>query len=158
MFLDLYKISLIKLQDFPITIFLTVSPNICLNCFPHYERKPTSSLHRRQQRTEHRKWPKISHVRTDPHPLMKMTSQTVRMWTDSLGGQNRRIRKGRILAGLRDIWKVCLEILPLQQSVEKHVKTKEKIREALQKHIEIVTPCCLKFLSVFPLAAERFWS
>ena len=31
-------------------------------------------------------------------------------------GQNREIRKGRILAGLRDIWTLFLEVLPLQKS------------------------------------------
>ena len=32
------------------------------------------------------------------------------------GVKPEEIRKGRILAGLKDIWRVCLEILPLQKS------------------------------------------
>ena len=39
--------------------------------------------------------------------------------------------KGRILAGLRDIGRVCLEILPLQQNPRKRVdKPKEKQNKA----------------------------
>ena len=35
------------------------------------------------------------------------------------GVKTEEIRGGRIVVGLRDIWRVCLEILPLQQSKEK---------------------------------------
>ena len=35
------------------------------------------------------------------------------------GVKTEEIRKGRILADLRDIWRVCLEILPLHKSKEK---------------------------------------
>ena len=39
------------------------------------------------------------------------------------GVETTEIRKGRIWAGLRDIWRVFLEILPLQKSKEKRGKT-----------------------------------
>ena len=43
------------------------------------------------------------------------------------GVKTEEIRKGRIWAGLRGIWWVCLEILPLQKSKEKRRKTKENV-------------------------------
>ena len=47
------------------------------------------------------------------------------------GVKTDKICKGRILAGVRDIWSVFLEILPLQKSKEKHRKTYEKLRKTI---------------------------
>ena len=47
----------------------------------------------------------------------------ISIWAVSIGVQTAEIRKGRILAGLRDMWRVLLEILPLQESEEKHWKS-----------------------------------
>ena len=41
----------------------------------------------------------------------------------SSGVKTEKIRKRRILAGLRDVWRVFLEILPLQNSKDKRGKT-----------------------------------
>ena len=49
------------------------------------------------------------------------------------GVKTKEIRKGRIWAGVRDIWRVFLEILPLQKSEEKRGKTLEKNNKNLRK-------------------------
>ena len=43
--------------------------------------------------------------------------------TTITGVKTEEIRKGRILGGLRGVWKVFSEILPLQKSKEKRRKT-----------------------------------
>ena len=49
------------------------------------------------------------------------------------GVKTKEIPKGRIWAGLRAIWTLFLEILPLQKSKEKHAKTWEKPKKNLKK-------------------------
>ena len=44
---------------------------------------------------------------------------------DLVGVKTEEIRKGRIWAGLRDIWRAFLEIIPLQKSKEKRGKSKK---------------------------------
>ena len=48
----------------------------------------------------------------------------------STGVKTEKIDKGRIWADLGDIWRICLEILPLQKSKEKPRKPNEKPRKA----------------------------
>ena len=59
--------------------------------------------------------------------------------TMSPGVKTEEIRKGRILAGLTDIWRVFLEIRPLQKSKEKPRKnlrkTNKKLRTTKKTHI-----------------------
>ena len=50
----------------------------------------------------------------------------------SSGGHAEEIRKGRILAGLRNIWRVLLEILPLHNSEEKRWKKLRKHKKNQQ--------------------------
>ena len=44
------------------------------------------------------------------------------------GVKTEEIRKGRIWAGVRDIWRICLEILPLHKSRAKRRKPNKKPR------------------------------
>ena len=55
------------------------------------------------------------------------------------GVKTEEIRKGRILAGLRDIWKVFLEILPLQNSKEKKREKPEKNQEEPKKKLRQIS-------------------
>ena len=50
------------------------------------------------------------------------------------GVKAEEIRKGRIWAVLKEIWKVFLEILPLQKSNEKRRQTSEKSKEKHKKN------------------------
>ena len=55
---------------------------------------------------------------------MKTKDNLLKSINKTLSGvKTEEIRKGRILAGLRDIWKVFLEILPLHKSKEKRGET-----------------------------------
>ena len=54
---------------------------------------------------------------------LRVKTRTKVKWSCFTGVKTEEIRKGRILAGLRAIWKVFLEILPLQKSNEKRRKT-----------------------------------
>ena len=53
------------------------------------------------------------------------------------GVKTQEIRKGRILAGLRDIWRVFLEILPLHKYKKTHTQQR-KAKNNLYARIEIV--------------------
>ena len=53
-------------------------------------------------------------------PVASKSKKLVRFALGQSGADTEKINKGRILGeGLRNIWRVCLEILPLQQSKEK---------------------------------------
>lgn len=57
-------------------------------------------------------------------------------WSDGQetpGVKTEEIREGRILAGLRDIWRVCLNILPLYTNLRKSVENIGTYKTNLRK-------------------------
>ena len=63
------------------------------------------------------------HARKAQSPVLLPGKKVMTIPVYPAGVKTEKIRKERILAGLRDIWRVCLEILPLHKSVEKRRKT-----------------------------------
>ena len=57
--------------------------------------------------------------------------------SDIQGSRPEQICKGRLLKDLRDVWKVCLEILPLQKPNEQIRKTKQT-KKNNYAHIEVL--------------------
>ena len=60
------------------------------------------------------------------------------------GVKTEEIRKGRILVGLRDMWRVCLEIFPWQNTKEKcwkkTNKSKNNLRQTNKNYLFLMFP------------------